>query len=691
MEVEEKRVLTPSEVIPLTIEAHTQMTLEDQLMNPQTQKSSDAAEEEYHNSIHSFDDQEVSQPTLEQGSTNLLDLDGGKSNNASVQTDFDETAFDELVDGGECTEEVPGDCLDDETYYSIPDEFSEAMVPNSGLIGQLPFIGPMDLYRQAFGHDPSPLYFPVGKQITVGGAQAGDWIELKTCHSISIQTDFESRDFSINTEDIIEKNLEKMISERMRLKESYQEVLDKQRQVESQLHVQLRQLQQRREEEKKIHKEIVKGIQDATIKREETKKKMERERKDFSSKEPELKMEIEKLREKNERLLKEQEEKENKVVSLVAEQSEEKEAWEEELAELKKQYSEISRSVVEETERALEAEVMSLESRKELLFLRLTEAENEAKVRLAVLSRSVPESREIKQLKQEWEQRLMAILTNKEKLLEQFKQHIELVRNGAKLCTLPELAFPILPAKPNPRVEADLTLQATQQFNPSLQQRMPFPVAPGAQMLLSQSTPLHPVSQGVNHPGLASAPHNSQVLLPTSNVPLPVLGVGKGSTLGAPGPPANKLGKILERLMARYPQCNQTQLTQILQQIKTSRGTTAGLSFEDLCKLVGMQLAERHENPPGIAQSLGQIGSHVFNAPHSRVNPTTFLPATQAVGLGRPPQPTPNCKLCLMCQKIVQPKDVHPMTCAHVLHRECIQFWAKRNQNESCPFCPAAK
>lgn len=43
------------------------------------------------------------------------------------------------------------------------------------------------------------------------------------------------------------------MSERASLKERYQEVLDKQRQVENQLQVQLQQLQQRREEEMKNH------------------------------------------------------------------------------------------------------------------------------------------------------------------------------------------------------------------------------------------------------------------------------------------------------------------------------------------------------------------------------------------------------------------------------------------------------
>lgn len=55
---------------------------------------------------------------------------------------------------------------------------------------------------------------------------------------------------------------DKMMSERALLKERYQEVLDKQRQVENQLQVQLKQLQQRREEEMKNHQVSSKALAD---------------------------------------------------------------------------------------------------------------------------------------------------------------------------------------------------------------------------------------------------------------------------------------------------------------------------------------------------------------------------------------------------------------------------------------------
>lgn len=52
-----------------------------------------------------------------------------------------------------------------------------------------------------------------------------------------------------------------------------------------------------------LPQEILKAIQDVTIKREETKKKMEKEKKEFLQKEQDLKAEIEKLCEKGRRYL----------------------------------------------------------------------------------------------------------------------------------------------------------------------------------------------------------------------------------------------------------------------------------------------------------------------------------------------------------------------------------------------------
>lgn len=507
---------------------------------------------------------------------------------------------------------------------------------------------------------------------------------LKLSQNIAVQTDFKIADSEVNTDQDIEKNLDKMMTERTLLKERYQEVLDKQRQVENQLQVQLKQLQQRREEEMKNHQEILKAIQDVTIKREETKKKIEKEKKEFLQKEQDLKAEIEKLCEKGRR-----------------------EVWEMELDRLKNQDGEISRNIMEETERAWKAEILSLESRKELLVLKLEEAEKEAELHLTYL-KSTPPTLETVRSKQEWETRLNGVRMMKTSVRDQFNSHIQLVRNGAKLSSLPQIPTPTLPPPPS---ETDFLLQVLQP-SPSLAPRMPFSIGQVAMPMVmpsadprslsfpvlnpalsqpSQPSPPLPGSQGRNSPGLGSlvGPHGPHMPPAASIPPPPGLGGVKASTETPRPQPVDKLEKILEKLLARFPQCNKAQMTNILQQIKTARTTMAGLTMEELIQLVAARLAE-HERVAAGAQPLGRIRA-LFPAPVAQISTPVFLPSAQVSYPGRSSHAPAPCKLCLMCQKLVQPSELHPMACTHVLHKECIKFWAQTNTNDTCPFCPTLK
>nr|XP_055161306.1 RING finger protein 214 isoform X3 [Nyctereutes procyonoides] len=497
-------------------------------------------------------------------------------------------------------------------------------------------------------------------------------------------TDFKTADSEVNTDQDIEKNLDKMMTERTLLKERYQEVLDKQRQVENQLQVQLKQLQQRREEEMKNHQEILKAIQDVTIKREETKKKIEKEKKEFLQKEQDLKAEIEKLCEKGRR-----------------------EVWEMELDRLKNQDGEINRNIMEETERAWKAEILSLESRKELLVLKLEEAEKEAELHLTYL-KSTPPTLETVRSKQEWETRLNGVRMMKKNVRDQFNNHIQLVRNGAKLSSLPQIPTPTLPPPPS---ETDFMLQVFQP-NPSLPPRMPFsigqvtvpmvmpsadprslsfPILNPALSQPSQPSPPLPGSHGRNSPGLGSlvGPHGPHMPPAASIPPPPGLGGVKASTETPRPQPVDKLEKILEKLLTRFPQCNKAQMTNILQQIKTARTTMAGLTMEELIQLVAARLAE-HERVAASTQPLGRIRA-LFPAPLTQISTPMFLPSAQVSYPGRSSHAPATCKLCLMCQKLVQPSELHPMACTHVLHKECIKFWAQTNTNDTCPFCPTLK
>uniref|UniRef100_A0A8C0IPP1 Ring finger protein 214 n=1 Tax=Chelonoidis abingdonii TaxID=106734 RepID=A0A8C0IPP1_CHEAB len=316
--------------------------------------------------------------------------------------------------------------------------------------------------------------------------------------------------------------------------------------------------------------------------------------------------------------------------------------------------------------------ILSLESRKELLVLKLEEAEKEAELHLTYL-KSAPPTLETMRPKQEWEMRLNRIRMTKESVRDQFNGHIQLVRNGAKLSSLPQIPTPTLPPPPS---ETEFMMPAFQP-NPSLTPRLPFPIGPVPVPMVmpsadpralsfpllnpvisrpNQPSPPLPASQGRNSPVLASlvSTHGPHMTSAASIPPPPGLGGVKGAHEFHRPQPVDKLEKILEKLLARFPQCNKAQLTNILQQIKTVRRTMAGLTMEELNQLVAAKLAE-HQGAAVGAQA----------------------PAT--------------CKLCLMCQKLVQPSELHPMACSHVLHKECIKFWAQTNTNDTCPFCPSPK
>lgn len=296
----------------------------------------------------------------------------------------------------------------------------------------------------------------------------------------------------------------------------------------------------------------------------------------------------------------------------------------------------------------------------------------------------------------------------KKNVRDQFNSHIQLVRNGAKLSSLPQIPTPTLPPPPS---ETDFMLQVFQP-SPSLAPRMPFsigqvtmpmvmpsadprslsfPILNPALSQPNQPSSSLPGSHGRNSPGLGSlvSPHGPHMPPAASIPPPPGLGGVKASTETPRPQPVDKLEKILEKLLTRFPQCNKAQMTNILQQIKTARTTMAGLTMEELIQLVAARLAE-HERVAASTQPLGRIRA-LFPAPLAQISTPMFLPSAQVSYPGRSSHAPATCKLCLMCQKLVQPSELHPMACTHVLHKECIKFWAQTNTNDTCPFCPTLK
>ncbi|XP_072283008.1 RING finger protein 214 isoform X2 [Pyxicephalus adspersus] len=497
-------------------------------------------------------------------------------------------------------------------------------------------------------------------------------------------TEYKKQDAETITDEDTEKILKQLISRREQLKNSYQEVLDKQTRSEKQLQVQIKQLKQKRDDEMHKHKENLKSIQDLTTKKEEARKKVEKEGRELSQKEQDLSAELVKLQNKSGSLNQEQAELESKIGELLTEQTAERQEWDAELKSLKKKENEVAQGVLMEQERAQNAEVLALESRRELLLISLDEAEKEAEVTVSYLKVAPPHN-EWLQLKQKWQTRLTAIRQMKANLMEQFNLQINQVRGGTKLSHLPLLPAPNLPPPPS---DPNLMLQKIAFAAPPIRNQ-----GPAAQLSIPIPATDHPFQKSLLGPAPYLLPRPPLLPFTPRNFMGTIHAAPRSPGIADPHnitdvpglPNTDKLSKILEKLQARFPQCNKAQLTDILQQVKLKRGTLSGLTVEELCQLVATQLQEPllggHPNPALKAtQPIGHGRPQYQNT--QRASP--FLPPSTGAYAGRP-------QLCLICQQNVQPHELQPMSCNHVMHTTCVRSWAITNKNNSCPFCPSQR
>ncbi|XP_026884427.2 RING finger protein 214 isoform X1 [Electrophorus electricus] len=159
-------------------------------------------------------------------------------------------------------------------------------------------------------------------------------------------------------------------------------------------------------------------------------------------------------------------------------------------------------------------------------------------------------------------------------------------------------------------------------------------------------------------------------------------------------PPAGKLDQLLERLGMLFPECTRNQLTGVLQQIKSERGTMAGLSIDDLTQQVAQRLVQGERPAPGpIGPRSGSRDLPGPPGPVQRPPGQPLPPVHPHVQVFQPrtsQQMAPSvCKLCLMCQNHVEAGTQYITNCPHTLHKECISVWLQSSKNNPCPFCPS--
>ncbi|KAM9858810.1 uncharacterized protein rnf214 [Aulostomus maculatus] len=487
----------------------------------------------------------------------------------------------------------------------------------------------------------------------------------------AVQTDSRSHESAINTEPYWESQVEAMLDYSSSLMERRDCLMEEQEQEQMEHNKHIRQLQKEKEEATRKHQALLEKLDSLRVKLQLNNSKGTR--KNFVSKRQEMSAEKSRAEEERNRLAKEFEESDTKLTALTKEQSEEQLRWREEVEELRGEMERLRKQAQEAERLALQDEIAAVEKQRDVAVSRIEDWLREVAQYLSILREEFPQQYHQERLS--WEENVSAVRRNKAEVQSRFQEVLQQLHQGRELESLPRINVPSLPKVPT----------ANLKFNQLMRSLAPSPpvnqhVAPPRHPFCHQPPPQH------RHRYHPPPPHNFPLLHHPFQPPQPQYRAparGTPPPSQSPSPPAQplhpaapstpppatpaQLDKWLEKLGAHFPQCNRTQLISLLRQVKLSRGTLAGMSMEEVVEQVGFKLVSNER----LARDLP---GPIQRPPQQRV--------AAAAGGGQTTR-----KLCLMCQYAVDPDQRHPLSCAHTVHKDCIQVWLQSSRNNSCPFC----
>ncbi|XP_041644226.1 RING finger protein 214 [Cheilinus undulatus] len=528
-----------------------------------------------------------------------------------------------------------------------------------------------------------------------------------------VQTDNNRDELGVNTDLDWESQVAAMLEYSSTLTEEYESLRKKQDEEEQAKEKHKQQLQKKKEEATRQHQALLDKLESLRVKLQLNNSKATR--KNFLAKKQEMTSEKTRAEEERNRLAKELEESESKLSALTEEQSEEHRRWQEELEELREEMERVRKEAQESELQALKDEIAAVEKQRIVAMEHIDSWFKEVGQYLSILRVEFPQ--QYTHEKQKWEKNEGMVQKNKMELQSRFQEVLQQLKQGRELESLPRISVPSLPQVPMAELRFRQVMQPLfrPQFRPPPPpHHMNRPLPPQRHPHFHPPPPHHyplyrhrfhhpppphhfqPPFPPQHHPPPPLQPH---IRAPMRVTPPPSISPSPPVQPVSPSPPppsaaavpaqpsasAGKLDKVLEKLGTRFPQCNRAQLTSLLQQVKISRGTLAGMSMEEVTEQVGIKLAQGERPAPGPISRPTPPGP--IQRPSS--SPQRAATGGGGGGGGGGGQSVGPRKLCLMCQNHVDPESRHPLSCSHVIHRDCIRVWLQSSKNNSCPFCQA--
>ncbi|KAM6930878.1 RING finger protein 214 [Xenentodon cancila] len=527
----------------------------------------------------------------------------------------------------------------------------------------------------------------------------------------AVQTDSTSVEAGANTQPDWESQVAAVFKHGSSLAEQIKKLMKKEKEEEEEQQRHKQQLLKKKEEVTQQHQALLVKLDSLRVKLQLNNSKATR--KNFLSKKQEMIIEKNKVEEERNRLARELGDSSQKLTALTEEQGEEQRRWREELEELRKEMERVRKEAQEAQLQALKDETAAVEKQRDVAVSRIEAWLREVAQYLEAFRVDFPQQYPHERLM--WEKKEGLVQKSKAELQSRFQEVLQQLQQGRELESLPRINVPSLPQVPMADLRFKQVIQSLVQ-----PQLMPPPPAPnpGHQLLPPQRHPHYhhprhrnphphpPVYRGsYPHPPHLPPPqqffqapphfqpiHLSQfqphirgpvVTPPPSLSPSPPVQpihpvVPSPPPAATSSAPAGQLEKVLEKLGAKFPHCSRAQLTSLLQQVKSSRGTLKGMSMEEVIEQVGFRLEQGQRAGPGPVGRPTALGP--IQRPAPLLQRAAVPPATGPVPQVR--------KLCLMCQNHVDPECRHPLSCSHTIHRECIQPWLLSSKKNSCPFCP---